>query len=264
MPKKTTGMSPSDWKELLTVAGLSAAVAFAGFFWDLSKNGRDLVAYTQKALTQKSYVAVTFDASGLRAHGVAADGTYDIQSTATPEGDEVRTILAELNGSNLGAFRFSGTAGGQVVGTGEPVTPAGSHGVPDPAKPLTFLGPAADPNKTLAITSQGTKSVGTDSFLRFEIIPGPPAGNIVTRGVEAYLSGFSRNAERVFVYVNSRTRLPAYVLETGPAGLSLTVYRYGTAASVGEAWSKFQESGAQKLAFFGINPTESAQILSER
>ncbi len=264
MSKKTLGLEVSVWKELLTVAGLSLAVSFAGFFWDLSKNGSGLVAYAQKAVTQKTYVAVTMDATGLKAHGFANDGTYEIQANAAPQGDAAKTILATINGTGLEPFRFVGSAGGQTVGTDTATQPPAAGTAPDAAKPLTFFGPAADPARTLAITQQGTKTVGKDSFLRFEVLPGRPTTSIVARGLETYAKGFNRNSDRVFVYVSSKAKVPMYMLQTGPSGTVLTVFRYDTPATVNEAWSKFQGAGAQKLAFFGIDPTEAAQILSER
>lgn len=265
MAKKTLGLDAATWRELLAVAGLSLAVAFVAFFWDLSKNGRDLVVYAQKALAQKNYVTVTLDASGFKAHGVAADGTYDIQANTASPGDAAKTILAAVNGSGLGPFRFIGSAGGQVVGTNQTTpTPPAPGAAPDPAKPLTFFGPPADPGNTLAITQQGTKTVGKDSFLRYEIVPGRPVSSIVLRAADTYVKGFSRKADRVFIYINSKTKLPGYMLQTGPSGPVLTIWRFETAGTVGEAWGKFQEAGAQKLAFFGLDPTEAAQILSER
>ncbi|MHB8945411.1 MAG: hypothetical protein ACYC6I_02645 [Bacillota bacterium] len=264
MSKKILGLDVSVWRELAVVTGLSLIVSFAGFFWDLSKNGSGLVTYAQNAVTQKNYVAVTMDATGLKAHGVATDGTYDIRASSTPQGDAAKTIVAMINGSGLEAFRFIGSAGGQVIGTEASAQAPAAGTASDAAKPLTFFGPAADPDHTLAITQQGTKTVGKDSFLRFEVIPGQPTTNVIVRGLATYAKGFGRSFDRAFIYVSSKAKLPVYVLQTGPSGIALTVFRYDSPATVNEAWNKFQGAGAQKLAFFGFDPTEAAQVFSER
>lgn len=263
MSKKILGLDVSVWQELLVVVGLSLTVSFAGFFWDLSKNGRDLVTYAQNAVAQKAYLAVTLDATGLKAHGVAGDGTYDIQAAAPSQGDAAKTILATVNGTGLESFRFIGSAGGQVIGTDTAAQPPAAT-APNAAQPLSFFGEPVDPAHTLSITGQGTKTVGTDSFLRFEVTPGTPTSSLLVRGVQTYTKGFGRSFDRVFVYVNSKTKLPMYMLQSGPSQTVLTIFRYETPATVSEAWSKFQAAGADKLAFLGINPTEAAQILSER
>ncbi|HEY3314412.1 MAG TPA: hypothetical protein VGL40_03885 [Bacillota bacterium] len=266
-PKKILGMDQANWRELLMVAGLALAVAFVMFFWDISKNGSDLLTYANKALTQKDYVAVTVDPTRLVARGVASDGTYTIEASLTPGSDPVTSIQQAAGGSGLGEFRFLGSAGGTPIGNAE----ASAVSVPaaspiDPAKPLTFFGRATAPENTLAIVPQGTKTVGSGSYSRFEVVSGKPTANVIARALETYGKGFRRNLPRAYIYTNSRSKLPGYMLETGSSGLALTVWRFNQEkTTVAGVWEKFKSADAAgKLAILGLNPAEVAQILSER
>lgn len=265
--KKILGLAVASWRELLTVAGLSLAIAFVMFFWDISKNGSDLLVYANKAVTQKDYVAVTIEPTRLVARGVASDGTYTIDAPVTAGGDPATAVQRAVEGTGLGEFRFLGSAGGTTIGN----TEAAAAGAPataqlDVAKPLTFFGRATDPGNTLAIIAQGTKSVGASSYARFEVVPGKPTANVLARALETYGKGFRRNLPRSYIYADSRSKLPGYMLETGSSGLALTVWKFNQeATTVAGVWEKFRAADAAgKLAILGLNGAQTAQILSER